>query len=85
MQPIVLVGHRHDCPTHGMGTVVSGAPQANVEGRPIARVGDKLSCGAVIQSGSSTATVDGKAVARRGDTTSHGGVLIEGEPGWLVD
>ncbi|MEN4922575.1 PAAR domain-containing protein [Achromobacter spanius] len=85
MQPIVLVGHRHLCPTHGMGTVVSGAMHANVEGRPIARVGDKISCGAVIRSGSSSATIDGQAIARMGDTTSHGGVLIEGEAGWLVD
>lgn len=85
MQPIVLVGHRHDCPAHGIGTVVSGAAHANVKGRPIARVGDKVSCGAVIQRGSSTATIDGQAVARVGDTTSHGGVLIEGEAGWLLD
>lgn len=85
MQPIVLVGHRHTCPTHGTGTVITGAAQASANGRPIARVGDEISCGAVIVTGSSTATLDGQAVARQGDATSHGGVLIEGDPGWLVD
>ncbi|MNK79269.1 PAAR motif protein [compost metagenome] len=85
MQPVVLVGHRHSCPTHGEGTVVSGAAHAQVDGRPIARVGDTISCGAVIQTGSPAATVEGRAVARMGDKTSHGGVLIEGEGGWLVD
>ncbi len=85
MQPVVLVGHRHTCPTHGPGTVISGAEHAHVNGRPIARVGDQISCGAVIVTGSSTATLEGRAVARQGDTTSHGGVLIEGEAGWLVD
>nr|WP_231952196.1 hypothetical protein [Achromobacter sp. MFA1 R4] len=38
-----------------MGTVVSGAAHANVEGYPKARVGDRISCEAVIQTGSSTA------------------------------
>ncbi|MGO4332499.1 PAAR domain-containing protein [Cupriavidus sp. 2TAF22] len=85
MQPVVLVGHRHSCPIHGPGTVISGAAKANVGGRAIARVGDKISCGAVIVSGSAVATVEDKAVARQGDTTSHGGTLVEGDGGWLVD
>ncbi|WP_420995074.1 PAAR domain-containing protein [Cupriavidus sp. 30B13] len=85
MQPIVLVGHRHFCPIHGAGTVISGATNANVGDRAIARVGDKISCGAVIVSGSAVATIEGKSVARQGDTTSHGGTLIEGDSGWRVD
>lgn len=85
MQPVVLVGHRHVCPLHGEGTVVSGAAHAAVGGRAVARVGDLISCGAVIQSGSPCATIEGQAVARRGDTTSHGGTLAEGDGGWLVD
>lgn len=85
MKPIVLVGHKHSCPIHGTGTVVSGAATADVNGRPIARVGDSISCGAVIQSGSANYTIDGRPVARVGDSTSHGGTLVEGESGWLVD
>ncbi|MFD2640548.1 PAAR domain-containing protein [Pseudomonas japonica] len=85
MQPIVLLGHQHDCPIHGKGTVTSGAIDATVNGKPIARVGDSISCGAVIQTGSADTFIDGQAVARVGDTTSHGGTLIEGDAGWLVE
>ena len=85
MKPIALVGHRHSCPIHGEGTVVAGAATADIGGRAIARVGDAISCGAVIQTGSANFTIDGQAVARQGDTTSHGGTLVEGEDGWLVD
>ncbi|MBX7229530.1 MAG: PAAR domain-containing protein [Burkholderiaceae bacterium] len=37
---LALVG---DSTTHG-GTVISGASLANINGSPIARVGDKVSC-----------------------------------------
>lgn len=85
MKPVVLVGHRHSCPIHGPGTVVSGAPSTNIDGRAVARVGDQISCGAVIQTGSANFVIDGRPVARQGDTTSHGGTLVEGESGWLID
>ncbi|ABE29960.1 PAAR motif family protein [Paraburkholderia xenovorans LB400] len=84
MRPVVLVGHRHSCPLHGIGTVTTGSDGVTVNGRPVARVGDMTSCGATIVSGSST-TFGGKAVARMGDATSHGGTLIEGDDGWLLD
>lgn len=85
MKPIVLVGHAHSCPIHGGGTVVSGAGSATVNGKAVARVGDKTSCGAVIKSGSPGTIIEGQAAARQGDTTSHGGTLVEGESGWLVE
>ncbi|CAD5106245.1 PAAR domain-containing protein [Zestomonas carbonaria] len=85
MRPVVLVGHRHSCPIHGEGTVVSGAASADINGRPIARVGDSISCGAVIVSGSPGMIIEGQPVARQGDATSHGGTLLEGDPGWLVE
>ncbi|MDR0277588.1 MAG: PAAR domain-containing protein [Paucimonas sp.] len=85
MKPVVLLGHQHRCPIHGLGHVVTGASDASVNGRPIARVGDSISCGAVIQSGSSDTLIDGQAVARLGDTTSHGGILIEGDADWLLE
>lgn len=84
MKPIVLVGHAHKCPIHGAGTVTSGAPANLVNGRPVARVGDTTSCGAVIQTGSLSYLIDARSVARVGDTTSHGGTLVEGYLGWLV-
>ncbi|WP_322086333.1 PAAR domain-containing protein [Burkholderia sp. BCC1999] len=85
MRPVVLVGHRHSCPIHGEGTVVSGASSATVGGRAVARVTDRVSCGAVIESGSPGTSIEGQPVARQGDTTSHGGTLIEGEEGWTVE
>lgn len=85
MKPIVLVGHQHSCPIHGNGTVVSGASEAQIDGRAVARIGDRVSCGAIIQTGSPGTIVEGQPVARLGDKTSHGGVLIEGEERWLVE
>lgn len=85
MKPVVLVGHSHDCPIHGAGTVVSGATSASINGKAVARVGDGISCGAVIQTGSPTEDIEGKAVARQGDTTSHGGTLTEGDGSWMLD
>jgi uncharacterized Zn-binding protein involved in type VI secretion len=85
MRRVVLVGHRHSCPIHGEGTVTSGAADAASDGRAVARVGDTISCGAVITTGSPDFTMDGRSVAREGDQTSHGGTLIEGDDGWLTD
>jgi uncharacterized Zn-binding protein involved in type VI secretion len=84
MKPIVLVGHAHQCPHHGPGTVVSGAPGVEVNGRAVARVGDKTSCGATIVSGASGVVIEGQAVACVGDSTDHGGTLIEGEAGLIL-
>ena len=85
MKPIVLVGHQHSCPIHGSGTVVSGASEALVDGRAIARIGDRISCGAVILTGSPGAIVEGQPAARQGDSASHGGTLVEDEGSWLVE
>lgn len=85
MQPIVLLGHLHQCPLHGTGTVTSGAGSFLVNGTPVARVGDLTRCGAVINSGSATCHIEGQPIARVGDTTDHGGSLIEGDESWLVE
>lgn len=85
MKPVVLVGHKHSCPIHGGGTVVSGASEARVDGRAVARIGDRISCGAIIQTGSPGTVIEGQPVARLGDKTSHGGTLVEGEYSWRVE
>ncbi|NIF26640.1 hypothetical protein F3J44_09595 [Pantoea sp. Tr-811] len=84
MNPIVLIGHRHDCPLHGATTVTTGAAHATVNGSPIARVGDETSCGAIIETGAAHLLIEGSPAARVGDTTSHGGTLVEGDASWLV-
>ncbi|MDH0649322.1 PAAR domain-containing protein [Pseudomonas sp. GD03858] len=85
MRPVVLVGHQHDCPVHGKGTVETGSPTYQFNGRAVARVGDRISCGALIVSGSASFRIDGRHVAGQGDQTDHGGVLVEGDSGWLVE
>ena len=50
---------------------------ATVDGRAIARVGDKCACGGVILEGKSGAVLDGRPVAYLGSKTSCGGVIVE--------
>ncbi|MFT3734541.1 MAG: PAAR domain-containing protein [Rhodocyclaceae bacterium] len=78
-KPIILVGDKTD---HG-GTVIEGAPESDINGKRIARVGDKVTCSrqgchspATIVTGDPTCLIDGKPVARHGDKTSCGATLI---------
>ena len=48
-----------------------------MDGRAIARVGDKCACGGVILEGKSGAVLDGRPVAYLGSKTSCGGVIVE--------
>ncbi len=71
-----------DKTNHG-GVVLEGSPTTTTGGKPIARVGDKVSCpqnghGGVttIISGDPTCIIDGKAAARHGDKTACGATLI---------
>jgi len=41
MNPVVLVGHQHNCPLHGVNQVESGSAAYTFNGRPVARVGDR--------------------------------------------
>lgn len=85
MKPVVLESHQHECPIHGIGVVETGSPTYNFNGKPVARVGDRTCCGALITSGSESFQIDGRPVAREGDRTDHGGVLAEGDSGWMLD
>ncbi|WP_284506827.1 PAAR domain-containing protein [Caballeronia sp. GAFFF1] len=85
MPKVVLLGHRHQCPEHGEGLVVTASTGLEINGRKAAGVGDLISCGAVIVSGSSSASFAHRSVARVGDTTSHGGVLVEGDDGFDLE
>nr|WP_232968115.1 PAAR domain-containing protein [Pseudomonas sp. CCOS 191] len=66
------VDHRHLCPLHGEGIVISGAGSAAVNGRAIARIGDELSCGAVIETGDAHTLIEGSPIVRQGDKSSQG-------------
>jgi len=78
-RPFILVGDRLD---HG-GSVVSGSPQTDVDGKPVARIGDRVVCSrhgpTTIVSGDTTVVIDGSPVARHGDKTACGGTLLAGQ------
>ncbi|RNF33637.1 PAAR domain-containing protein [Paracoccus methylarcula] len=78
MKPVSRLGDKHICPVHGANTIISVASQSTCDGKPIATVGDKTACGAVIVTGSSACIVDGRPTATIGSKTSHGGVIVEG-------
>lgn len=78
-KPFVLLG---DSTNHG-GKIIEGSPQSDIDGKPIARVGDKVTCpqkghGGVttIVSGDPNCLIDGKPAARDGDKTACGATLI---------
>jgi len=78
-RPLILIGDKTD---HG-GVVIEGAPSSDVDGKKIARVGDRVTCPhrghgstTVIVTGDSTCMIEGRPVARHGDKTACGAMLI---------
>lgn len=70
--------------TTGGGRVITGSPATDIEGMPVARVGDKATCPkhqrvATIVSGDATLTFEGQPVARHGDRLSCGCSLMAGK------
>lgn len=79
---VACVGDTHVCPIpgHGSSPIIANGATANVDGIPIARVGDACGCGAVIVQGYPLALLDGRPLAHMGSPTSHGGQIITGKP-----
>lgn len=81
MRPFILVGDETD---HG-GVVITGAPSTEVNGRCIARVGDKVTCPKKghgdnqIVEGDPMMIIDGQPVALHGHKTACGAVLISSQ------
>ena len=77
-KPIIRLG---DPTTHG-GVVVSASADTLAQGKPVARVGDSVTCpipghgGGVIVEGDSTTLLDGRPIALQGHMTSCGAALI---------
>lgn len=78
-RPFIVVG---DTTNHG-GKVLEGSPADTIDGKPIARVGDKVQCPLitcpgthVIIEGDPAVLIDGKPAAFHGAKTSCGAVLI---------
>lgn len=70
----------HACPLplHGITPLVSGAADVQVNGLPVARVGDRSGCGAVLVSGFPHILVNGRPMAHLGSLSSHGGAVLAG-------
>ncbi|WP_312647147.1 PAAR domain-containing protein, partial [Stenotrophomonas sp.] len=65
------------------GSVLTGSPHTDIEGRAVARVGDRVICarhgpGSIV-TGDSTLVIDGQPVARDGDKASCGCALMAGK------
>lgn len=75
----IVVG---DSTTHG-GKVVTGSAYTDVDGKPVARITDRVICPkcgpTTIVSGDPTLLIDGQPVARHGDGTSCGATLVAGQ------
>lgn len=85
---VIVVG---DKTSHG-GVVISGSTTTEVDGRKVARTGDKVTCprkghGGItrIVSGDSTCLIDGEPVARQGDRTACGAILFSSQTLAAVD
>jgi len=54
---IARMGDKVSCPQHGNNAIASGDSTTIIDGKPVARHGDKTACGAVLIAGQQT-TVD---------------------------
>ncbi|AVY65627.1 PAAR domain-containing protein [Xanthomonas translucens] len=71
-------------PTSGGGHVLSGSPATDIDGKPVARVGDRALCRKhsgtfSIVGGNMTVIMDGQAIALHGDYLSCGCQVLSGK------
>lgn len=93
IRPVALVSHLYLCPVHGHqpATIITGSPTCSVKGLPVARIGDKISCGAEIITGSKNARIDDdRPIARLGDKGIHPelgiiGEIVQGDEHWTLE
>lgn len=90
MRPVARVGDVILCKC-GLGRILTGSKTYLLDGRPVARLGDKHTKGIII-SGSKTLLVDARPVARLGDRAIcyckkfvHIGKIIRGSLTQLID
>jgi uncharacterized Zn-binding protein involved in type VI secretion len=80
LEPVARVG---DAISHG-GTITAGSLVTLVDGVPVARVGDPVTCtshgATTIATGSLVETDEGLPLARNGDATACGATIIASLP-----
>jgi uncharacterized Zn-binding protein involved in type VI secretion len=74
--------------THG-GLIIEGSAVVDVNGVPVARIGDRLQCPIhglqpLISGGSTVVFVDGKAAAKKGSVAQCGAIITTGADGVLL-
>lgn len=81
-RPFIVVGDKTD---HG-GVVIQGCIGTDTAGKPIARVGDQVTCPkkghggtTVIATGDPSCVIDGRPAARHGDKTACGATLLSSQ------
>ncbi|MBA3596209.1 MAG: PAAR domain-containing protein [Methylibium sp.] len=81
-RPFIVVGDKTD---HG-GEVIQGSASTDAAGKPMARVGDQVTCPkkghggtTVIASGDPSCMIDGRPAARHGDKTACGATLLSSQ------
>lgn len=83
-RPFIVLG---DKLSHG-GSVVAVSSQTDIDGKPVARVGDQTQCAlhgsGTIVAGDASILVDGKPVARHGDAASCGATLVASQTHTLL-
>ena len=65
-----------------------GSPTMKANGKPVARLGDKVHCNGstdTVIKGINNLLVDGKPIAVQGSKCAHGGVIVEGSPNVFVE
>lgn len=82
IRPFIVVGDKTD---HG-GEVIQGCASTDAAGKPMARVGDQVTCPkkghggtTVIASGDPGCLIDGRPAARHGDKTACGATLLSSQ------
>ncbi len=80
MRTIIVLGDTHS----DRGSVITGSTETDIDGKPVARVGDKAICPLhkgvfSIVTGDDSLMIDGQAVARDGDNLSCSYSLISGQ------
>lgn len=87
MPAVSRITDLHTCPAHGGGPVITGEDSVIIGNQPVARIGDKMTCGPtidVIIEGENSVTAGYMPVARVGDGTAHKGKLSTGDPTVII-
>ncbi|MFD0739527.1 PAAR domain-containing protein [Lysobacter koreensis] len=76
--------------TSAGGVVITGSPGTDIDGKPVARIGDKATCPThkgifPIVTGNPCEVIDGQPVARHGDKLACGCTLIAGKQSRTFD